>query len=164
MFVVMMGVSGSGKTTMGKALAEKLHCPFYDGDDYHPAANVAKMAAGTPLTDADRAGWLARLAELIRSDLAQGASGVIACSALKESYRAVLRVDARQVKFVYLKGSYELIQTRMQSRSGHYMKPDMLQSQFETLEEPAHALTVDIALPPEIILPTMTEYLQPRSA
>lgn len=148
MFVVVMGVSGCGKTTIGKALAAKMGCQFYDGDDFHPPANVAKMAAGIPLTDEDRNDWLAALAALISDGLAGGRSGVIACSALKEKYREILRVDPLEVKFVYLRGSYEMILQRMQSRKGHYMKPAMLKSQFDALEEPEDELVMDITLKP----------------
>lgn len=147
MFIVLMGVAGSGKTTVGRLLAEKLACPFYDGDDFHPPANVARMAAGIPLDDGDRAGWLAALAEVIRDGIARGESGVIACSALKERYREALRVDAEQVTFFYLQGSYEVILERMQSRE-HFMKPSMLQSQFAALEEPADAPWIDATLDP----------------
>ena len=149
MFVIIMGVAGSGKTTVGEALARELSCPFYDGDDYHPQANVAKMATGIPLDDDDRADWLAALAGVIRDGLARGESGVIACSALKEKYRAVLHAaaaDPTQVRFVYLKGSYEAILAHMRSRQGHYMKPGMLQSQFDVLEEPFNAISIDITL------------------
>jgi gluconokinase len=149
MFVIVMGVSGSGKTTVGAALAQRMDCPFYDGDDYHPAANVAKMAAGVPLDDDDRGGWLAALADVIRTGLRGGESGVIACSALKERYRAQLRAaatDPAQVRFVYLRGSYDTIRARMESRAGHYMKPGMLRSQFDALEEPSDAITVDVTL------------------
>lgn len=145
MFVIVMGVSGSGKTTVGAALAQALGCPFYDGDDFHPAANVAKMAAGCPLDDDDRAAWLASIGEVIRAGLSRGENGVIACSALKRRYREALRACG-PVKFVYLKGDYETILTRMQSRQGHYMKPAMLTSQFDDLEEPVDAVTVEIAL------------------
>ena len=160
MFVIVMGVSGSGKTTIGKAIAEQLGCRFYDGDDFHTPAIVAKMVAGIPLTDEDRAGWLAALAALIQRCLQQGESGVIACSALKEKYSQALCVDAGQVKFVYLKGSYEVILGRMQNRQAHYMKPAMLQSQFETLEEPQGVLTVDVTLSPDVIVRNIMEYLQ----
>lgn len=151
-FVVVMGVSGSGKTTVGELLAARMDWPFYDGDKFHPPENVAKMAAGTPLDDADRAGWLAVLAELIRDGLARGESGIIACSALKETYRDILRVDPSHVHFVYLKGSFDLIWERMLRRRYHYMKASMLQSQFATLEEPEGVLTCDIAPPPEQIV------------
>jgi gluconokinase len=148
MYVIVMGVSGSGKTTIGKRLAERLACQFYDGDDFHTPANVAKMAAGIPLTNKDRAAWLAALAALIQREVRRGERGVLACSALKESYRKVLRVDASRVRFVYLKGSYDLILSRMQNRKDHYMKPTMLQSQFRALEEPSDALIVDIVNTP----------------
>jgi gluconokinase len=151
MFVIVMGVSGCGKSTVGQLLAGKMGCAFYDGDDFHPAANIAKMSQGIPLNDDDRAGWLAALADLIRQTLQNGGSGVLACSALKQKYRDVLCVDAVQVKFVYLKGSYDLIKARMEARPGHYMKPGMLDSQFAALEEPADAVTVSIEHSPEEI-------------
>ena len=158
MFVILMGVAGSGKTTVGILLAKRLQCPFYDGDDFHPPANVTKMAAGTPLTDDDRAGWLAALAEVIRAGLAGGENGVVACSALKESYRDVLCVDAAKVKFIYLKGSYEVILQRMQSRQ-HFMKPAMLQSQFAALEEPADVPWIDVTLDPDEIVRRIAEQI-----
>lgn len=145
MFVIIMGVSGSGKTTVGRALAQRLGWPFYDGDDLHPAANVAKMAAGIPLDDADRAGWLAALATIIAGGVARGEGGVVACSALKARYRAVLCAPtAGQVEFVYLRGSYEVILARMQRRTGHFMPPRLLRSQFDALEEPIGVITVDV--------------------
>ncbi len=151
-FVVVMGVSGSGKTTVGELLAARMGWRFYDGDKFHPPENVAKMAAGTPLDDVDRAGWLAVLAGLMRDGLGSGDSGVIACSALKEKYRDDLRVDAARVHFVYLKGSFDLSWERMLRRQNHYMKAAMLQSQFATLEEPEGVLTCDITPPPEQIV------------
>jgi gluconokinase len=159
-FVVVMGVSGSGKTTVGELLAERMGWPFYDGDNFHPPENVAKMAAGTPLDDVDRASWLAVLASLIRDGLARGESGIIACSALKASYRDSLRVDPARVQFVYLKGSFDLIWDRMQRRQNHYMKASMLQSQFATLEEPEGVLTCDITPEPQQIVATIVAALQ----
>ncbi len=143
---VVMGVSGCGKSTVGQALAQRLDCPFYDGDDYHPAANVAKMRQGIPLDDADRWPWLDRLADLIAEHLGQGETAVLACSALKEKYRQRLKRGQENVVFVYLKGSFDLIWQRMQQREGHYMKAEMLQSQFDALEEPdpTTAIVVDI--------------------
>jgi len=159
MFVIMMGVSGSGKSLIGKTIANRLNCPFYEGDDYHPKTNVEKMANGIPLNDEDRAGWLAMLADIIHAGLIKGQSGVIACSALKEKYRQVLRVNSEKVKFVYLKGSYKLILARMKNRKGHYMKPGMLNSQFDILEEPTNALIVDISQTPGKIAGLVMAYL-----
>jgi gluconokinase len=143
---VVMGVSGSGKTTVGKALAQKLDCPFYDGDDFHPPENVAKMANGIPLNDADRRPWLARLHDLIAEHEARGETAVLACSALKKQYRDQLRMGNETTRFIFLHGSFDTIWQRMQTRPDHYMKADMLQSQFDALEAPDHneALRVDI--------------------
>ncbi len=146
LFLVIMGVSGCGKTSIGEALARTLGWPFYDADDYHPPINVSKMASGTPLTDSDRRPWLAALHDLISSSVNKDQPGVMACSALKVKYRQQLRFGLNGVHFVYLKGSYELIWSRMEKRAGHYMKPQMLQSQFDTLEEPKDAITIDITL------------------
>ncbi len=142
---VMMGVSGCGKTTIGQALADRLNCLFYDGDDFHPPENVTKMSSGIPLNDADRTPWLARLAALIEQHLAEGETAVLACSALKKQYRDRLQVNDR-VRFIYLEGSFDLIWQRMQARANHYMKSDMLRSQFEALEPPAadEAVTIFI--------------------
>ena len=159
MFVVVMGVSGSGKSTIGRRLAERLGCPFYDGDDYHPAANIAKMAAGIPLDDSDRAEWLAALVAIIADGLSRGECGVIACSALRKRYRDVLCLDERQVRFVYLRGNFAAIQARLQQREGHFMRADLLQSQFETLEEPDAAIVVDATLEPHRVLETIMEQL-----
>jgi gluconokinase len=144
-FVIVMGVSGSGKTSVGKALAQHLRWDFYDADNFHPPENVAKMANGIALNDTDRAPWLAALHDLISSSLKADRPGVLACSALKERYRRKLLEGNNNVQLVYLKGDYELIWSRMSVRKEHYMKPHMLQSQFETLEEPKNALTVDIS-------------------
>jgi len=151
-FLIVMGVSGSGKTSVGKGLAESLGWDFFDADDFHPPENVAKMASGIPLDDSDRAPWLTALHDLISSSLKQNKPGVLACSALKERYRQQLMTGHAGVQLVYLKGSYDLIWSRMIARKEHYMKPHMLRSQFDTLEEPANALTVEILVPvPEII-------------
>lgn len=144
--LVVMGVSGAGKTTLGRALAERLGLPFADADDYHPATNVAKMGRGSPLNDADRSPWLAKLADLLREH-AERTGIVLACSALKRVYREQLRHSGVDLGFVYLRGSYEVVERRMQQRSGHFMKPALLQSQFEALEEPTHAIVVDVELP-----------------
>lgn len=152
MFIILMGVSGSGKTTVGNALAHELGWTFFDGDDYHPERNVAKMRSGIPLTDEDRMDWLLTLAELISDNLERSEPGVLACSALKQQYRDFLEVDPERVKFVYLKGSREMISARMQDRKDHFMQSGMLDSQFNTLEEPLDALMVDINLCPEEIV------------
>lgn len=147
----VMGVSGCGKSTIGKLLAETLHYPFFDGDDYHAEANVEKMAAGHPLTDEDRMGWLATLNQLAKKHRKTGA--VITCSALKESYRALLAQQlSEQVYFVYLSGSFELIMGRLQQRKGHFMPPTLLKSQFEALEPPLGAIKVSIDNPPEKVV------------
>ena len=148
-FVIVMGVAGSGKTTVGTLLAQRLGWNFFDADGFHPAENVAKMASGIPLSDADRLPWLAALHELISASLRTDRPAVLACSALKESYRRQLLEGNPGVLVVYLKGSYELIWSRMADRKDHFMKPQMLKSQFESLEEPAGALVVDISKPVE---------------
>lgn len=147
MAVILMGVSGSGKTAVGKALAQELGWPFYDGDDYHPRANVKKMAAGIPLSGEDRRPWLEQLHDLIIKTLTSDVSVILACSALKQSYRDFLQGGRDDVVIVYLKGSFELVYERMLARSGHYFKPEMLASQFEALEEPERAVVIDIAHP-----------------
>jgi gluconokinase len=142
--IILMGVSGSGKTAVGKQLSQRLGWPFFDGDDFHPKANVDKMAAGIPLDDDDRAPWLKILHNLIADHLAEGKSLLLACSALKQIYRDQLAEGNPDTVFVHMKGDFDLIMGRMQLRAGHYMKAEMLRSQFETLEEPTGALIVDI--------------------
>ncbi len=152
-----MGVSGSGKTSVGKALAQSLRWDFYDADDFHPPENVAKMGSGIPLDDSDRTSWLASLYELISSSLKADRPGVLACSTLKERYRQQLIDDHADVQLVYLKGSYDLIWSRMAVRKEHYMQPEMLQSQFDALEEPTNALTINISIPVKKILSKILE-------
>ena len=159
MIVVVMGVTGSGKTTIGRLLAEQLDWSFYDADDFHPPENVEKMRRGDALNDEDRLGWLQDLNRLIVRLLARGESGILACSALKASYREYLLVD-EQVRLVYLKGDSGLIKQRLSERRGHYMNPSLLDSQFETLEEPGEAITVDISSSPDAILQTIREMLE----
>lgn len=137
MIILMMGVSGSGKTTIGRLLADQLNWPFYEGDDFHPPANIAKMSQGIPLDDADRAPWLAQLGQLMDELIQDGRSAVLTCSALKKEYRDSLRQGRPQLKLVYLQGTFHLIHDRLEERSGHYMRAGMLSSQFEALEEPA---------------------------
>jgi gluconokinase len=145
MIVVVMGVSGSGKTTIGKLLAERLGCEFLDGDDYHPPQSVAKMASGTPLADADRWPWLERLNALLR----KRNDAVLACSALKQAYRERLAQGIAHCEFVFLRGSFDLIRERLESRRHRYMPATLLQSQFDALEPPAGAIEVNVAEPPE---------------
>jgi gluconokinase len=146
MIITLMGVSGVGKTTIGRGLAQELQWRFADADDFHSPANVAKMHAGIPLTDEDRAPWLQSLRNAIVGWLASGENVILACSALKASYRQVLQVSP-EVKFVYLRASFELIADRLRLRKGHYMNPDLLRSQFETLEVPKGALAIDTGRP-----------------
>jgi gluconokinase len=163
MFIVVMGVSGCGKTTIGRKLADRCGWPFYDGDDYHPAANIAKMAADIPLNDDDRAVWLETLAVLIHQKSQAGENGVLACSALKQIYREALkRYEPQRVRFVYLKGEYGVILARMEKRHGHFMKPEMLKSQFATLEEPSDAVTVDVRLPEDEIVAKVLDEMELR--
>lgn len=135
--LVVMGVSGAGKTTVGREIAERLGWPFFEGDDLHPAANVKKMEGGEPLADADRQPWLEAIRDLVGRLLREGRSGVIACSALKRAYRDLIRAEDREaVQFVYLRGRPEQIETRLEARDDHYMPAELLQSQFDALEEP----------------------------
>ncbi|MGB9382910.1 MAG: gluconokinase [Candidatus Binatus sp.] len=152
MIVIVMGVTGAGKTTIGRALAAALGWEFHDGDDLHSEANKLKMRSGIALDDADRAPWLAAIRRLIEAMLSQGRDSVVACSALKQSYRDEIVVDPKAVKIVYLKGSKEMIAERLRNRGAHFMDPDLLQSQFDTLEEPRDAIVVDIAAAPEAIV------------
>ncbi|TGD97239.1 gluconokinase [Methylobacterium nonmethylotrophicum] len=153
--VVVMGVSGSGKTTVASLLAGRLGWEFEDGDDFHPAANVEKMQAGTPLTDEDRRPWLAAIAAWIDRVRAEGRHGVVTCSALKRDYRDILVGDRPDVRLVYLKGDRALIGRRMAARHGHFMPTSLLDSQFRTLQEPAaeeSPLVVSVGATPQAIV------------
>jgi gluconokinase len=152
MILILMGVSGSGKTTVGKQLAKNLGWNFYEGDDFHPASNIEKMRHGIPLTDEDRTPWLDALQTLIRRLAQEGESAVISCSALKKSYRDRLQVEPGVPRFVFLQASYELIKERVKGRVHPFMKPDLLKSQFEILEEPKDALIVDASQTPAEII------------
>ena len=153
-----MGVSGTGKSTIGTMLAQKLNIPFFDGDDFHPKANIQKMASGQPLNDEDRYDWLVSLNELANKHKNKGA--IIACSALKSSYREILRSGIEDsLQFIHLEGSYELIQSRMEKRTSHFMPPKLLESQFETLEYPQDAITVSVAHTPEKIITDILAHL-----
>jgi gluconokinase len=152
---VVMGVSGSGKSLIGAAFARALNVALVEGDAYHPAENVARMAAGIPLTDDDRAGWLRALAARIREAEDAGTGVVVTCSALKRAYRDVLRGDADEVRFIFLKGPRTLIAKRLAGRSGHFMPASLLDSQFAALEEPTpdeRAWECDVARSPEDIV------------
>ena len=150
--LVIMGVSGSGKTTIGQLLSAELICSFIDGDDFHPSVNIKKMSSGEALTDEDRWPWLEILTDKIQEYIQQEQSMVLACSALKKSYREILCVERELVQFIYLKGNYATIVRRMQSRENHFMTKSLLQSQFATLEEPEDAIVVDISPSPSEIL------------
>ena len=152
MVLIVMGVTGAGKSTIGRALATALGWEFHDGDDLHTAASKRKMHRGIALNDADRAPWLSAIRKLIQFMLSEGRNGVVACSALKQSYRDEIVVDPTLVKVVYLKGSKQLIAARLRKRSRHFMNPALLQSQFDTLEEPRDAIVVDISMAPDAIV------------
>ena len=162
MVILVMGVAGSGKTTIGKMLAARLGWSFYDADDFHPRANIEKMRQGLPLTEEDRFPWLAALHNLINTLLLHDESGIVACSALTSFDRQQLLYEdsdsnsarsARDVYIVYLHGSYDLIRQRLQARHGHFFKPDLLASQFKTLEEPGDdVLRIDVDQAPEAIV------------
>ena len=153
--IVVMGVSGSGKSTVGRALAQALATPYVEGDDLHPPHNVALMAAGTALTDADRQGWLTAVGRRLADDTARARGVVVSCSALKRSYRDQLRAAAPGVLFVHLHGPQALLAQRLAQRKGHYMPASLLQSQLDTLEPPLPdeaALQFDISPGPEHIV------------
>jgi carbohydrate kinase (thermoresistant glucokinase family) len=164
--VVVMGVSGSGKTTVAAMLAGALHCQFLEGDELHPPSNVAKMHGGTPLTDADRWPWLRKIASEIDGWRSRGESGVVTCSALKRTYRDILIGDRPDVTLVYLRGSRELIQQRMAARHEHFMPVALLDSQFATLEEPGpdeRPIVVDIGGRPAEIVAAIVRQLEART-
>ena len=168
MVVILMGPAGSGKTTIGRRLAESLGWPYHEGDDFHPPANVALMRAGTPLGDAERAPWLAALATLVAEHLAAGTSAVLACSALKRAYRRALVPEGAPpgaVRFVFLRATPELLERRLTGRHGHFFSADMLASQLAALEAPgegeaASVLTVDAAATPEALVEEIRRQLE----
>ncbi|MCB2217644.1 gluconokinase [Desulfofustis glycolicus] len=162
MVLIIMGVSGCGKTTIGRLLAEKRGAAFYDADDFHPEGNRQKMKSGKPLTDEDRLPWLQRLHALIDEAILQDRSVVLACSALKERYRKILRgPHDSQVMFVHLAGPYDVVARRMQTRTGHYMPPALLASQFSALEPPIDAITVSIEQTQDEIVAAIDRHLPP---
>ena len=158
--VLLMGVAGSGKTTVGQELARTLGWSFADADSFHSPANVAKMSAGEPLTDADRAPWLAAIRAHIDAKLARGESAVVTCSALKSAYRHGLLAGNNRIHLVYLQGTREQLWTRISARPNHFMKPAMLDSQLAALEEPAEALTLNITPPPAELISRIRTELQ----
>ena len=154
MIVILFGVSGAGKTTVGKLLARELGWRFIEADDFHPAANIEKMRSGHPLTDKDRWPWLEQLRQQIERSFSAGENAVLACSALKRAYRDRLRVSD-EVKFVFLSGDYALVEKQLRSRHGHFMNAALLQSQFDDLEEPKadeNVLTIELGRTPEEIV------------
>jgi len=163
--VIVFGVSGAGKTTIGKLLAEQFGWRFYEADDFHPSANIEKMRNGRPLTDEDRSPWLERLREQITRSFAAKENAVLACSALKRAYRQRLRVSD-DVKFVFLRGNYALIERQLGRRRGHFMNPALLQSQFADLEKPESdedAITIELGQSPEELVEQIKAKLNLRT-
>jgi len=156
--IIVMGVSGSGKTTIGRSLAKRLGWDFIESDEYHSPQDIEKMSGGIPLTDEDRWPWLRRLHDLLLAYKEKDRSLVLACSALKQSYRDMLISDLENAFYVYLQGDYDLIHHRMQQRQ-HYMKAGMLRSQFDALEEPQDGMTLDIQNSPEEIVDKILAHL-----
>jgi len=157
--MVIMGVSGCGKTTIGKQLGKRLELPFYDADDFHPINNIRKMKDGIPLEDDDRLPWLNKLASKLTKWESQNGA-VLACSALKEYYRKILAREVNEINWIFLKGSYHTIMNRIKKRKDHYMPPALLKSQFEFLEVPKYAFKVEIEKSPEEIVNSIIKYLQ----
>jgi carbohydrate kinase (thermoresistant glucokinase family) len=159
MIIVLMGVAGSGKTTIGRKLARAMGCPFYDGDDYHSQANQQKMARGIPLTDEDRFSWLQTLHNEMKVWEGESPRTFLACSALKQKYRDLLS-DRITVRWIYLKGDVGIIRQRLQNRQGHFAGQDLLESQFLILEEPVDAIRMDVGQEPDSIVKQLLEALK----
>lgn len=162
--VVIMGVAGCGKTTVATRLAQRLGCAFQEGDALHPPENVAKMSAGTPLGDADRAPWLARIAACIDGWRSRGEAGIVTCSALKRAYRGIIVGTRADVRLVHLAGSRDLIGARLDARRGHFMPPALLDTQFATLEPPeadARTLVLDVGPEPDALVEAIVRWLAP---
>ena len=152
MILIIMGVAGSGKTTVGQLLAEQLSWTFRDADEFHPASNIEKMSCAIALEDADRTPWLAAMRAAIETWLRENTNAVLTCSCLKAAYRQTLLVDPARVRLVYLKGSFDLIAARLRQRAHHFLQAQLLQSQFAILEEPQDAITADVSDPPAVIV------------
>jgi gluconokinase len=159
MILIVMGVSGSGKTTIGSMLARALGWCFRDADDLHPESNIRKMQSGIALSDDDRWVWLQRLRRILEDGTRRGECSVLACSALKESYRRILANGGLPVRFVYLRGSPCILKSRLRARQGHFMPPKLLDSQLATLEEPSDAIVADVTPPPQEIVNTILRAL-----
>lgn len=160
MFYIVMGVSGSGKSTVGKLLSDRLNCQFYDADDFHTPNNIAKMSLGKPLTDSDRLPWLLKLQDIVSYTIEQQKTAVMACSALKEQYRQIIAGKYPQkITWIYLRGDYNTIYKRIQLRQNHFLKESLLRSQFNTLEEPKNALILDVLLEPKIMIKQIIDRL-----
>lgn len=163
MIAVIMGVSGCGKTTLGEKCAEKLRIGYFEADSFHPEVNIKKMSSGVPLDDDDRWPWLQYIKEKIIACQTAGESAVFSCSALKESYRQFLQDDlAEPIQWVYLRGSFDTIYQRLESRQGHYQKSDMLKSQFDDLEEPDYGIIIDIDMPLDEKIKTLSKNLKEK--
>ncbi|HEX4984528.1 MAG TPA: gluconokinase [Burkholderiales bacterium] len=160
MIVVLMGVSGAGKTTVGEALARRTGWPLHDADAFHSAANIEKMSNGIPLQDEDRWPWLDAMHAMLAQHHAQGKSVLLACSALKQKYRDRLARDGLPVRWIYLRGGFDLIRQRLEARKNHYMKAGLLESQFAALEEPRDAIVVDVGSTPDGIAETILRELR----
>lgn len=158
MIILIMGVAGSGKTTIGTMLADALQCEFLDGDALHPPANIERMTSGMALTDADRAPWLAAIRARVLESARRDAPLVVACSALRQSYRDYL-ADGAPIRWVFLKGDEGLIRARLERRTGHFAKAELLPSQVAALEEPSEAIVIDTALPPGVIVEQILSHL-----
>lgn len=162
MVVILMGVSGAGKSAVGELLADRLGWEFYDGDDFHPVSNIRKMTAGEPLNDEDRGPWLESIRAQIRHLEVTGTDAVVTCSALKETYRQKLLDGSNQTRLLYLRGSRALIEQRLRQRKGHYFDVGLLSSQFETLEEPSNAVVVEIDGDLESVISAVARALAPE--
>src|SRR5207302_5967845 len=152
MILIIMGVAGSGKTTVGQRLAEQLSWTFRDADEFHSSANIEKMSHAIALEDADRAPWLAAMRAAIETWLRENTNAVLTCSCLKAAYRQTRLVNPARVRFVYLKGSFDLIEARLRQRTHHFLQAQLLQSQFAILEEPQDAIIADVSDPPEVVV------------